>query len=112
MGPGVYAPSWFCSLGVPPCILLASFPFLAAEREPDPSTAVKAAQAFQYLATILATVVVVLVMVAACMATPITGKLGLAAGVMLAMVSLFELITFSVMAVAIKECESKYLSFA
>eukprot|EP00903_Cladosiphon_okamuranus_P015922 g14707.t1 len=61
------------------------------------------AQAFQYMAIILVTVVLVLVVVAACMAAPISQKLGLAAGIMLAVVSVCEMITFAMMAQAISD---------
>lgn len=46
----------------------------------------------------------VVVVVAALMPAPITGKLGLAAGIMLGVYTLFQLIAFSTYAAFIKEC--------
>ncbi|CAM9744844.1 unnamed protein product [Ectocarpus sp. 12 AP-2014] len=63
----------------------------------------KAATAFQYLATIVISVVLVVVVVAAFMPAPVTGKLGLAVGIMLFVFAVFELIAFSTYAAYIQE---------
>ncbi|CAM9906449.1 unnamed protein product, partial [Ectocarpus sp. 6 AP-2014] len=68
----------------------------------------KAATAFQYLATIVISVVVVVVVVAAFMPAPVTGKLGLAVGIMLFVFALFELIAFCTFAAFVEELEDSY----
>lgn len=57
----------------------------------------------QYTAAILVSIVLVLVVVAALLAAPMTGKLGLAAGITLAVFSVCELIAFSLMATLVKK---------
>lgn len=69
-----------------------------APLNPNLYATVTAAKAFQILATILVSLILVLVIVAAFMQAPITGKLGLAAGIALAVTSVFQLIAFSLMA--------------
>lgn len=64
-----------------------------------------AAKAFQYAATILVSIVLVVVVVAACMPAPMTGKLGLAGGIGLAVFAVFQLIAFACMADMIATCE-------
>ena len=70
-------------------------------------TSVTAAKAFQYMATILVSIVLVLVVAAALQAAPTTGKLGLAAGVTLVVFSVFQLVAFSLMADVAQKCEEK-----
>ncbi|CAN0265282.1 unnamed protein product [Scytosiphon promiscuus] len=50
------------------------------------------------MATILVSIVLVVVVVAAFMRSPVTGKLGLAAGMMLTVFAVFQLIAFACMA--------------
>lgn len=57
------------------------------------------------MATILISFVLVVVVVAAFMRAPLTGKLGLAAGIMLAVFSVFQLIAFACMAALASKCE-------
>lgn len=61
-------------------------------------TSVEAGKAFQILATLLVSLIMVLVFVAAFMKAPLTGKMGLAAGIGLAVTAVFQLIAFSLMA--------------
>ncbi|CAB1098024.1 unnamed protein product [Ectocarpus sp. CCAP 1310/34] len=63
----------------------------------------KAATAFQYLATIVVSVVLVMVVVAAFTPAPVTGKLGLAVGIMLFVFAVFELLAFCTYAAYIEE---------
>lgn len=71
----------------------------------EPYLIVNAAKAFQYLATILISAILVLVVVAAFMPAPVTGKLGLATGISLVVFSVFQLIAFSCMVAFVAECE-------
>ncbi|CAM9408407.1 unnamed protein product [Hapterophycus canaliculatus] len=63
-----------------------------------------AAKAFQYMATILVSVALILVVVAAFMKPPRTGQVGLSVGIILAVFAVFQLIAFACMA----EMISKY----
>ncbi|CAN0143068.1 unnamed protein product [Pylaiella littoralis] len=66
----------------------------------------EAAKAFQYSSTILVSIIVVLVLVAAFMPAPITGKLGLSVGISLVVYSVFQLLAFALMtAFAVKYAE-------
>lgn len=58
---------------------------------------VDAAKAFQYLAAILISLILVLVLVAAFMSAPRTEKFGLVTGVSLAVYAVFQLIAFALM---------------
>lgn len=102
-----------CLLLVRGVRILASFP---TPPNVNPNrmhvTSVDAAQGFQYMAAILVSVVLILVVVAASVTAPINGKLGLAAGILLAVFSVLELIAFSLMAAVLKDGESRCLSFA
>ena len=67
--------------------------FFHSPAQPYPSD--NAATAFQYMATATVSLALVVVAIAAFAPPPITGRLGLAVGVMLAGFSLFEMIAFS-----------------
>ena len=75
------------------------------------ATSVNAAKAFQYMATIFVSVILVLVVVAAFMAAPITGRLGLGAGIALAVFAVFQLIAFALMAAFVEERETHMTFF-
>lgn len=87
------------------------FPFSRRRKHVDGDgpylTSVIAAKAFQYMATILVSIVLVMVVAAALQAAPTTGKLGLAAGVTLVVFSVFQLVAFSLMADVTQKCEEK-----
>ncbi|CAM9727466.1 unnamed protein product [Ectocarpus fasciculatus] len=68
-----------------------------------------AATAFQYMATIVVSIALVVVVVAAFMPAPTTGKLGIAVGIMLGVFTLFELIAFSTFAAFIEKYEDYWL---
>ena len=70
-------------------------------------TSVNAARAFQFLATTILSIALVVIVVAAFMAAPMTGKLGLAAGITLLLFSLFELIAFSLIAAFVGKRETE-----
>lgn len=72
----------------------------------QPYPLVNAATAFQFLATIIVSVALVVVAIAAFTSPPSTGRLGLALGVMLAVFTFFQMIAFSLMAAVVAECES------
>lgn len=85
----------------PKCVLaLSDHAQLSSSRCPTATRnlAVDAAKAFQYLATILMSFIIVVILVAAFMPAPITGKIGLAVGISLIVFSVFELIAFALMA--------------
>eukprot|EP00752_Nemacystus_decipiens_P010840 g9638.t1 len=66
------------------------------------------AKAFQVLAALMVSFTLIAVVVAAFMPAPVTGKLGLASGIMLTLHAVFQLIAFSLMAAFL----DKYLSSA
>lgn len=66
-----------------------------------------AAKAFQAISTSVASILLVLVIVAAFMVAPVTGKLGHAAWVGLTLFSVLQLFAFSLVAASTKECESR-----
>lgn len=61
----------------------------------------------QFVAITLVSVVLVLAVAAALQTARMTGKLGLAAGITLALFSVFELIVFSLMASVVQKCEEE-----
>ena len=65
-----------------------------------------AATAFQFLATVLVSIALVVVVCAAFASPPRTSTLGLALGVMLGVFSLLQMIAFSFMAALVTERES------
>ena len=77
---------------------------IAFSARPSPSD--DTATAFQFIATVLVSVGLVVVFVAAFASPPTTGLLGLALGIMLAVFSLFQMIAFSLMAAVVAERES------
>ena len=71
-----------------------------------------AATAFQFIATIIVSFALVVVVLAALASPPTTGLLGLALGIMLAVFSLFQMIAFSLMAALVAERKSSSSFFA
>jgi len=63
------------------------------------------------MATIIVSFILVAVVVAAFMAAPTTGKLGLAAGIALVVFSVFQLIAFALMAAFAEEREIRMSLF-
>lgn len=66
---------------------------------------VDAAKAMQYVAISLVSVVLVLVVAAACTASPASGRLGLAAGITLGLFSVFQIVAFSLVIDVTGTCE-------
>lgn len=63
------------------------------------------------MATIIVSVILVLVIVAAFMTAPVTGKLGLAAGIALIVFSVFQLIAFALVAAHVDKSETDILYY-
>lgn len=59
------------------------------------------------MAMILVSVVLLLVMVAAIKTAPLVGKLGLAAGIVLMVSAMFQLLALALMIAAIDSCETE-----
>lgn len=66
----------------------------------------KAGTAFQFLATISVSIALVVVIVAAFMAAPLTGTLGFAVGIIMVVFTVFELLAFSLLAAMADESAS------
>ena len=82
--------------------------FFHSPAQPYPSDT--AATAFQYMATATVSLALVVVAIAAFAPPPITGRLGLAVGVMLAGFSLFEMIAFSLIVSFVTARKSRFFA--